>query len=106
MWHRGQLPAVLPTLLLTSSPTACKPPPPSVSSLKYVDPTTLVLCSPTFGPSLTKAIAECKELVSLQNVDGSWALSSGLASVLELDEVEIKGKMPGKVSGEPLTVAA
>nr|XP_021146905.1 von Willebrand factor A domain-containing protein 5A-like isoform X3 [Columba livia] len=75
---------------------ACKPPPPSVSSLKYVDPTTLVLCSPTFGPWLTKAIAECKELVSLQNVDGSWALSSGLASVLELDEVEIKGKMPGK----------
>ncbi|XP_071674215.1 von Willebrand factor A domain-containing protein 5A-like [Patagioenas fasciata] len=43
-----------------------------------------------------KAIAECQELVALQNVDGSWAPSSGLASVLELDEVEIKGKMPGK----------
>ncbi|OPJ87846.1 hypothetical protein AV530_016344 [Patagioenas fasciata monilis] len=75
---------------------AYKPPPPSVSSLKYMDPTTFVLCSPTFGPWLTKAIAECQELVALQNVDGSWAPSSGLASVLELDEVEIKGKMPGK----------
>ncbi|NWX08162.1 VMA5A protein, partial [Caloenas nicobarica] len=75
---------------------ACKPPPPSVSSLKYVDPTTFVLCSPTFGLWFTKAIAECQELVALQNVDGSWALSSSLASVLELDEVEIKGKMPGE----------
>ncbi|GAB0199229.1 von Willebrand factor A domain-containing protein 5A-like [Grus japonensis] len=45
----------------------------------------------------TKAIAECQELVALQNVDGSWALSSGLASVLEVDEAEIKGKMPGEV---------
>ncbi|NWQ82865.1 VMA5A protein, partial [Columbina picui] len=74
---------------------ACKPPP-SVSALKYVDPTTFVLCSPTFGPWFTKAIAECQELVALQNVDGSWDLSSTLASVLELDEVEIKGKMPGE----------
>ena len=43
--------------------------------------------------------------MALQNVDGSWALSSGLASVLEIDEAEIKGKMPGEVRGEPLTVA-
>ncbi|NXI36613.1 VMA5A protein, partial [Galbula dea] len=43
------------------------------------------------------SIADCQELVALQNVDGSWALSSGLASVLEVDEAEIKGKMPGEV---------
>ncbi|NXW62504.1 VMA5A protein, partial [Eurystomus gularis] len=40
---------------------------------------------------------ECQELVALQNVDGSWALSSRLASVLKVDEAEIKGKMPGEV---------
>ncbi|NXE29126.1 VMA5A protein, partial [Ardeotis kori] len=57
-----------------------------------------VLCSPTFVvPQLTEVIAECKELVALQNVDGSWALSSRLASVLEIEEAEIKGKMPGEV---------
>ncbi|NXI74311.1 VMA5A protein, partial [Anseranas semipalmata] len=39
-----------------------------------------------------------RELVALQNVDGSWTLSSGLASVLEVDEAEIKGKMPGEVT--------
>ncbi|XP_075027907.1 von Willebrand factor A domain-containing protein 5A-like [Calonectris borealis] len=76
---------------------ACKPPAPSISSLEYVDPTEFVLRSPIFGPWLTKAFAECQELVVLQNVDGSWALSSGLASVLEMDEAEIKGKMPGEV---------
>lgn len=65
----------------------------------------LVLCSQdtVFWP--TKGIAECQELVALQNVDGSWALSSGLASVLEVDEAEIKGKMPAEVREEPLTVA-
>ncbi|NXX97769.1 VMA5A protein, partial [Centropus bengalensis] len=46
----------------------------------------------------TKDFAEWQELVALQNVDGSWALSSGLASVLEVDEAEIKGKMPGEVT--------
>ncbi|KAM6042004.1 von Willebrand factor A domain-containing protein 5A-like isoform 2-T2 [Chlamydotis macqueenii] len=76
---------------------ACKPPLPSISSLKYVDPRVFVLCSPTFVPWLTEIIAECKELVALQNVDGSWALSSRLASVLEMEEAEIKGKMPGEV---------
>ncbi|NXE16357.1 VMA5A protein, partial [Lophotis ruficrista] len=76
---------------------ACKPPPPSISSLTYVNPRLFVLCSPTFVPWLTEVIAECKELVALQNVDGSWALSSRLASVLEIDEAEIKGKMPGEV---------
>ncbi|NXQ83606.1 VMA5A protein, partial [Nyctibius grandis] len=75
----------------------CKPPPPSISSLKYVDPWAFAACSPHFGTWLTKAIAECQELVALQNVDGSWALSSGLASVLEVDEAEIKGKMPAEV---------
>ena len=97
---------ILPALLFSSSPTACKPPPPSISSLKYVDLTEFVLCSSIFGQWSTKAIAECQQLVALQNVDGSWALSSGLASVLEIDEAEIKGKMPGEVRGEPLTVAA
>ncbi|XP_010150800.1 PREDICTED: von Willebrand factor A domain-containing protein 5A-like, partial [Eurypyga helias] len=77
---------------------ACKPPPPPISSLKYVDPMEFVLCSPVFGPWFTKVIAECQELVALQNVDGSWALSSGLASVLEVDEAEIKGKMPDEVT--------
>ncbi|NXS51118.1 VMA5A protein, partial [Balaeniceps rex] len=76
---------------------ACKPPPPSISSLKYVDPTELLWRSPIWGRWLTEAIAECQELVALQNVDGSWALSSGLASVLEIDEAEIKGKMPGEI---------
>ncbi|NXW52523.1 VMA5A protein, partial [Nyctiprogne leucopyga] len=70
---------------------------PPISSLKYVDPFTFVMCTPVFGPFLTKAIAECQELVTLQNADGSWALSSELASVLEVDEAEIKGKMPGEV---------
>ncbi|XP_074892933.1 von Willebrand factor A domain-containing protein 5A-like [Buteo buteo] len=76
---------------------ACKPPPPPISSLKHVNPMELVLCSQdtVFWP--TKGIAECQELVALQNVDGSWALSSGLASVLEVDEAEIKGKMPAEV---------
>ncbi|NXR05529.1 VMA5A protein, partial [Sagittarius serpentarius] len=76
---------------------ACKPPPPSVSSLKHVDRRELFLCSPSFGSWSTKAIAECQELAALQNIDGSWALSSGLASVLEVNEAEIKGKMPGEV---------
>ncbi|NXC22019.1 VMA5A protein, partial [Corythaeola cristata] len=63
----------------------------------YVDPTEFVLGSPIFGPWVTDAVAECQELAALQNIDGSWALSSGLASVLEVDEAEIKGKMPGEV---------
>ncbi|XP_075631344.1 von Willebrand factor A domain-containing protein 5A-like isoform X1 [Balearica regulorum gibbericeps] len=78
-------------------PKVCKPPPPPISSLNHVDPMEFVLCSPVLGLRFTKAIAECQELVALQNVDGSWALSSGLASVLEVDEAEIKGKMPGEV---------
>ncbi|XP_010081678.1 PREDICTED: von Willebrand factor A domain-containing protein 5A-like, partial [Pterocles gutturalis] len=76
---------------------ACKPPPPPIYSLKYVDPTEFILCSPVFGRWSPEAVAECQELVALQNVDGSWALSSGLASVLEVNEAEIKGKMPGEV---------
>ncbi|NWU87255.1 VMA5A protein, partial [Onychorhynchus coronatus] len=56
-----------------------------------------VLCSPIFGPWSTEAFAECQKLVALQSEDGSWALSSGLASVLEVDEAEIKRKMPGEV---------
>ncbi|NWZ48390.1 VMA5A protein, partial [Haliaeetus albicilla] len=76
---------------------ACKPPPPPISSLKHVNHLEFVLWSQdtVFWP--TKSIAECQELVALQNVDGSWALSSGLASVLEVDEAEIKGKMPAEV---------
>ncbi|XP_074782810.1 von Willebrand factor A domain-containing protein 5A-like [Athene noctua] len=81
-----------------ASSKACKPPPPPVSSLKNVDYRDVFWCSPTFGPWYTKAFAECQELVALQNVDGSWALSSGLASVLEVDEAEIKGKMPGEAT--------
>ncbi|XP_075379087.1 von Willebrand factor A domain-containing protein 5A-like [Mycteria americana] len=76
---------------------ACKPPPSSISSLKYVGPMEFVLRSPIFWPCSTEVFAECQELVALQNADGSWALSSGLASVLETDEAEIKGKMPGEV---------
>ncbi|XP_052640857.1 von Willebrand factor A domain-containing protein 5A-like isoform X3 [Harpia harpyja] len=76
---------------------ACKPPPPPLSSLKHVNPEEFVLRFLSFGPWSTKDIAECQELVALQNVDGSWALGSGLASVLEVDEAEIKGKMPGEV---------
>ncbi|XP_040548072.1 von Willebrand factor A domain-containing protein 5A isoform X4 [Gallus gallus] len=72
-------------------------PPPSIFSLKYVDSTRFVLCSQIFGPWMNEAIAECRELVALQNVDGSWTLSSGLASVLQVEEAEIKGKMPGEV---------
>ncbi|KAM9283600.1 von Willebrand factor A domain-containing protein 5A-like [Morus bassanus] len=75
----------------------CKPPPTTVSSLKYVDPMEFFSDSQMLERWSTKAIAECQELVALQNVDGSWALSSGLASVLEIDEAEIKGKMPGEV---------
>ncbi|KAM6312395.1 von Willebrand factor A domain-containing protein 5A-like [Podargus strigoides] len=75
---------------------ACKPQPP-ISSLKRVDTMEFVLSSPRFGIWLTKAITECQELVTLQNVDGSWALSSGLASALKVDEAEIKGKMPDEV---------
>ncbi|XP_039240917.1 von Willebrand factor A domain-containing protein 5A-like isoform X13 [Pipra filicauda] len=74
-----------------------KPLPPSISSLKYVDPTAYVLRSPIFGPWSTEAFAECQKLAALQSEDGSWALSSGLASVLEVDEAEIKRKMPGEV---------
>ncbi|XP_075579088.1 von Willebrand factor A domain-containing protein 5A-like [Pelecanus crispus] len=76
---------------------ACTPPPPSISSLKYADLTEFDWCSPILGRWSTEAIAECQELVALQNVDGSWALSSGLSSVLEINEAEIKGKMPGEV---------
>ncbi|KAM6387849.1 von Willebrand factor A domain-containing protein 5A-like isoform 8-T9 [Pluvialis apricaria] len=76
---------------------ACKPPRQSISSLKYVDPTEFVFCSSIFGRQCSEAIAECQELVALQNADGSWALSSRLASVLEVHEAEIKGKMPGEV---------
>ncbi|KAJ7409110.1 von Willebrand factor A domain-containing protein 5A-like protein [Pitangus sulphuratus] len=76
---------------------AYKPLPASVSSLKYVDPTAYVLCSPIFAPWSPEAFAECQKLVVLQSEDGSWALSSGLASVLEVDEAEIKRKMPGEV---------
>ncbi|KAM9267169.1 LOW QUALITY PROTEIN: von Willebrand factor A domain-containing protein 5A-like [Morus bassanus] len=75
---------------------ACKPPPPSISSFKYMDPMECFSYSPILGQWSTKAIAECQELMALQNVDGSWALSSGLASVLEIDEAVIKGKMPGE----------
>ncbi|NXI60810.1 VMA5A protein, partial [Chloroceryle aenea] len=53
--------------------------------------------SRVLGPCYTEAIAACQELVALQNVDGFWSLSSGLASVLEVDEAEMKGKMPGEV---------
>ncbi|NXA24613.1 VMA5A protein, partial [Ibidorhyncha struthersii] len=74
---------------------ACKPPPQSISSLEYVDPTEFVFCSSIFGQWCSEAIAECQELVALQNADGSWAISSQLASVLEVHEAEIKGKMPG-----------
>ncbi|NXG07781.1 VMA5A protein, partial [Sakesphorus luctuosus] len=70
----------------------------SSGSLKYVDPTAFVLCSPIFVPWSTEAIAECQKLVALQSEDGSWALSSGLASVLEVDEAEIKRKIPGEVT--------
>ncbi|XP_014801175.1 PREDICTED: von Willebrand factor A domain-containing protein 5A-like [Calidris pugnax] len=86
--------AALPQLGACSK--ACKPPPPSISSLKYVDPMEFVLCSIS-GRWCTEAIAECQELVALQNADGSWALTSGLASVLEVDEDELKRKMPGEV---------
>ncbi|NWW48497.1 VMA5A protein, partial [Pedionomus torquatus] len=75
---------------------ACKPPPPSISSLKYADPTEFVLCS-ICGRWCTKTIAECQDLVALQNADGSWALTSRLAYVLEVDENELKRKMPGEV---------
>ncbi|NXM76568.1 VMA5A protein, partial [Serilophus lunatus] len=68
-----------------------------VSSLKYVDPTAFVLRSPVFLPWSTEDIVECQKLVALQREDGSWALSSGLACVLEVDEAEIKRKMPGEV---------
>uniref|UniRef100_A0A8C3C944 VIT domain-containing protein n=1 Tax=Cairina moschata TaxID=8855 RepID=A0A8C3C944_CAIMO len=78
-------------------PTAPKPPPPSIYSLEYVDPK-FVLSSQIFGPWVSKAIDECQELVALQNVDGSWTLSSSLASALQVDEAEIKGKMPGEVT--------
>ncbi|XP_060112413.1 von Willebrand factor A domain-containing protein 5A-like [Heteronotia binoei] len=37
-------------------------------------------------------------LVSLQNADGSWALDSSLASLLDQSEAEIKSKMPEQVS--------
>ncbi|XP_051495668.1 LOW QUALITY PROTEIN: von Willebrand factor A domain-containing protein 5A-like [Apus apus] len=77
---------------------AHKPLPSSISCLKYVDSMDFHLGSPIFGSWTTKAIAECQELVALQNVDGSWALSSGLALVLEVDEAEIKGKMPGEAT--------
>ncbi|NXC47614.1 VMA5A protein, partial [Penelope pileata] len=77
---------------------APKQPPPSASSLKYVDSTKFVFRSPISGPWVSKDIAECRELVALQNVDGSWTLSSDLAFVLEIDEAEIKGKMPGEVT--------
>ncbi|NXT82728.1 VMA5A protein, partial [Zapornia atra] len=76
---------------------ACKTPPPSISSLTYVDSREFLL-STISGPWFTEAVAECQDLVALQNVDGSWALSSGLASALEVDEFEIKGKMPGVVT--------
>ncbi|NXK16985.1 VMA5A protein, partial [Arenaria interpres] len=86
--------AALPQLGACSK--ACKPPPPSISSLKYVDPMEFVLCS-ICGRWCTEAIAECQELVALQNADGSWALTSGLASVLEVDEDDLKRKMPDEV---------
>ncbi|KAM9174663.1 von Willebrand factor A domain-containing protein 5A-like [Mergus octosetaceus] len=76
---------------------APKPPPPSIYSLEYVDPK-FVLSSQIFGPWVSKAIDECQKLVALQNVDGSWTLSSSLASALQVDEAEIKGKMPGEVT--------
>ncbi|XP_009886825.1 PREDICTED: von Willebrand factor A domain-containing protein 5A-like [Charadrius vociferus] len=76
---------------------ARKPPPQSISSLKYVDPMEFGFCSSIFGWWCSEAIAECQELVALQNADGSWAISSRLASVLEVHEAEIKGKMPDEV---------
>ncbi|NXY75764.1 VMA5A protein, partial [Glareola pratincola] len=76
---------------------ACKTPPPFISSLKYVDPMEFVSCTSILWRWYSEAIVKCQELVALQNADGSWALSSGLASVLEVDEDEIKGKMPGEV---------
>ena len=71
-----------------------------------MNPTEFVLRSPVFGLWSTEAIAECQELVALQNTDGSGALCSGLASVLEVDEAEIKGKTPSEVMEKPLMVAA
>ncbi|XP_010005578.1 PREDICTED: von Willebrand factor A domain-containing protein 5A-like [Chaetura pelagica] len=88
--------AVLPKQEACSE--AHKPLPSSISCLKYVDSMDFHLGSPVFGSWTTKAIAECQELVALQNVDGSWALSSGLALVLEVDKAEIKGKMPGEAT--------
>nr|XP_038028278.1 von Willebrand factor A domain-containing protein 5A-like isoform X2 [Anas platyrhynchos] len=76
---------------------APKSPPPSIYSLESVDPN-FVLSSQIFWPWVSKAIDECQELVALQNVDGSWTLSSSLASALQVDEAEIKGKMPGEVT--------
>lgn len=64
-----------------------------------------VFSSQIFGPWVSNAIDECQELVALQNVDGSWTLSSSLASALQVDEAEIKGKMPGEVRGESFVVA-
>ncbi|XP_069733145.1 von Willebrand factor A domain-containing protein 5A-like [Phaenicophaeus curvirostris] len=81
-----------------ASSKASKPPPPSISSLKSVHPMELCLRNPDFVLLSTKDIAECRELVALQNIDGSWALSSGLARVLEVNEAEITGKMPGEVT--------
>uniref|UniRef100_A0A8D0GCP6 Uncharacterized protein n=1 Tax=Sphenodon punctatus TaxID=8508 RepID=A0A8D0GCP6_SPHPU len=37
-------------------------------------------------------------LVSLQNVNGSWALNAALAALLGLTEAEARGKMPAQVS--------
>ncbi|XP_071884983.1 von Willebrand factor A domain-containing protein 5A-like [Anas platyrhynchos] len=76
---------------------APKSPPRSIYSLESVDPN-FVLSSQIFWPWVSKAIDECQELVALQNVDGSWTLSSSLASALQVDEAEIKGKMPGEVT--------
>ncbi|NXW37619.1 VMA5A protein, partial [Phaetusa simplex] len=76
---------------------ACKPPPPFFSSLKYVDCMEFGLYSSILWRWCTEAVAKCQDLVALQNADGSWALSSGLASVLEVNEDEIKGKMPDAV---------
>lgn len=95
---------ILPTLLFTSSPTECNPPPPPISALDHVSCMNFRMSSPHLGFWINKAFAECRELVALQNADGSWALSSGLASVLAVDEAEIKGKMPGEVRGEPLVL--
>ncbi|PKU36025.1 von willebrand factor a domain-containing protein 5a-like [Limosa lapponica baueri] len=85
--HQSLIPCQIVELRGSRKVSSCYP---------YVDPMEFVLCS-ICGRWCTEAIAECQELVALQIADGSWALTSGLASVLEVDEDELKRKMPGEV---------